>query len=917
LHYDGNDWTAFDAASIGFSPYISGLSVSPDGAVYAFGLPLEPGGASLFRFSDEQWAELPLPSGYTYYDFWADKLHNSPDGHLWLPMRDEHNAAMEYDGASWIMHDLAAMGLSGERLHQFQVDAAGRRWMLYGWKLYAHHQGLLEQALPANCAMPSSRMRGLTIDPYQAKWFKHGDNLVKFDGLEWQAFPLDANLPAILHFESFAADVYGNIWFYYNPENLWVKFDGASYEAIPVTDYGGTSPAFLVSDYSFDLAGRLWIANGGPRVAHYDGQQWQYSQELVPEGSSLPLPFPHDFIQSIAADPQGFVWCMGEQLYRFDGTTWERQPVYTPYDLVFEWAGSKLFAGKYGLWTWKGGAGGVPSLYRLDGTQWEPQNAVLQALSNADSSQGSLFGLAEDSRGNTWVASSKGLFKYDGDTWQHLHAMNSNLPDNQVYSLAIDQRDNIWVQVYANHLAVYNETGITHIGAEPLSGFAGTVFYDANENGAIDAGDIPLPYQRVWNVTDDNYVFSGTDGKYRAYAIPGEYEVQVFPLPGWTPQGDTQSYVLQLDSLFLEGFDFLVKPIGIPRAITAHFTAGFTRCNSPAPHWISVHNNGALSGAAELRLTYDERCEYLSAWPLPDEVDNHTLVWQTPGLPPFGSFPIELELLMPDEQSTGEMLSYLLVVEGSFVDGTTTAPDSAEYSAVVRCAYDPNDKLASSEGYFEGSHVAWDAPLVYTVRFQNTGNDTAYTVIIVDTLDRNLDLHTFELISHSHPMRATLSSEGVLHFIFENIYLPDSTTDFAGSQGFVKYRIRGDGGGLPLLVQNTAQIYFDFNEPIITNTTENWLVEWVSSTSAPGKRELPVKVMPNPAAHRVLLFAEEPFSAGTFFSIHSVGGQVLRTEKMAAASQMHELDMSALPPGIYFVQILSDRGSATKKVVKY
>ncbi|MCI4669910.1 MAG: T9SS type A sorting domain-containing protein, partial [Bacteroidia bacterium] len=66
----------------------------------------------------------------------------------------------------------------------------------------------------------------------------------------------------------------------------------------------------------------------------------------------------------------------------------------------------------------------------------------------------------------------------------------------------------------------------------------------------------------------------------------------------------------------------------------------------------------------------------------------------------------------------------------------------------------------------------------------------------------------------------------VVRFRFDPIFLPDSTTDLEGSNGFVKFGIQMMPG-LPLgsTIENKAAIYFDFNAPIITNTVVHTLVE--------------------------------------------------------------------------------------------
>ncbi len=147
-------------------------------------------------------------------------------------------------------------------------------------------------------------------------------------------------------------------------------------------------------------------------------------------------------------------------------------------------------------------------------------------------------------------------------------------------------------------------------------------------------------------------------------------------------------------------------------------------------------------------------------------------------------------------------------------------PDVAVSCLPIRDSYDPNDKTSSPSGIGASRIVLPETPVDFLIRFQNTGNDTAYKVVIKDTLSADYDLATLELGAASHPHTVTLTGEGqpVLIYTFDNINLVDSTTNEPLSHGFVNYRITPKTT-VPLGTQidNTASIYFDFNPPIVTN----------------------------------------------------------------------------------------------------
>jgi len=157
--------------------------------------------------------------------------------------------------------------------------------------------------------------------------------------------------------------------------------------------------------------------------------------------------------------------------------------------------------------------------------------------------------------------------------------------------------------------------------------------------------------------------------------------------------------------------------------------------------------------------------------------------------------------------------------------------------AVIRGSYDPNDKLAQPVGLTAKHYVKAGTTINYTIRFQNTGTDKAYKVVLVDTLDSNLNLATLKVGSASHSYKLDVSGKGkaVLTFTFNAINLPTKTENEKASNGFVSYSI----ATLPNLadetvIQNKAGIYFDFNDPVITNSVIHTIGEPVLENFALG-----------------------------------------------------------------------------------
>ncbi|MEM7573385.1 MAG: T9SS type A sorting domain-containing protein [Bacteroidota bacterium] len=164
-------------------------------------------------------------------------------------------------------------------------------------------------------------------------------------------------------------------------------------------------------------------------------------------------------------------------------------------------------------------------------------------------------------------------------------------------------------------------------------------------------------------------------------------------------------------------------------------------------------------------------------------------------------------------------------------------------------AYDPNDKQALPRGIGEEHYIEANTPLEYLIRFQNTGTDTAFNIRIEDQISEYLDPATIVPGASSHPYRMEVKEDGLLNFHFENIMLPDSNVNLEASNGFIQFSIKQ----LPdnpnnTVIENTAGIYFDFNDPVITNTVwhtigEAFITVKAYEVLAPG---LELSIAPNP-----------------------------------------------------------------------
>ena len=148
------------------------------------------------------------------------------------------------------------------------------------------------------------------------------------------------------------------------------------------------------------------------------------------------------------------------------------------------------------------------------------------------------------------------------------------------------------------------------------------------------------------------------------------------------------------------------------------------------------------------------------------------------------------------------------------------SPFVDEFCGQVVGSFDPNDKQGFPAGVGETHDVLPNEQMQYLIRFQNTGTAPAYTVVIRDTLDMDLDIFSVTPGVASHDYSFTMYGERVLQWTFNNIMLADSFSNEEASHGFITYTVNqpadlADGTE----ITNSAAIYFDSNEPVITNMT--------------------------------------------------------------------------------------------------
>lgn len=236
-----------------------------------------------------------------------------------------------------------------------------------------------------------------------------------------------------------------------------------------------------------------------------------------------------------------------------------------------------------------------------------------------------------------------------------------------------------------------------------------------------------------------------------------------------------------------------------------------------------------------------------------------------------------------------------------------TGPYSHQECFLVSSSFDPNDKNAIPEGRGPEHLVHPGTPLEYTIRFQNTGTDTAFLVVIRDTLSEHFDFSRIEPRGSSHPFTFSQINNNILQFTFENILLPDSNTNLAGSQGFVEFNIYPQENlANGTQVTNRAAIYFDYNEPVLTNTVLRTFGKYlIVTTDEPYAEILKVGTVPNPFSTEITFKLPVEAPDGIYkLEISNAVGQLIQSASFIEKTYL--LRQDGLPSGILFWKILTE-----------
>lgn len=467
-----------------------------------------------------------------------------------------------------------------------------------------------------------------------------------------------------------------------------------------------------------------------------------------------------------------------------------------------------------------------------------------------------------------------------------------------------------------------NQYGYTNCNLNSYCSFTpGGTFYtiqgsnkfDSNNNGC-DASDLSLSNLKyaITDGTATGNIISNASGNYSIPVQAGTHTLTpVLENPTYftiLPTSTTVSFPTQT-SPFTQ--DFCITPNGSHSDIeVSMIPVQAARPGFDAKYKIIYKNKGNQIESGNISLNFDDaKMDLVSAGAAPTQ-STGLLTWNYSDLKPFETRTIDVvfNINSPMESPAvngGDVLSYTTTITSGNSDEMPNDNTFTLNQTVVN-SFDPND-ITCLEGEKVSTSKIGDY-VHYMIRFENTGSANATNIVVKDVVDAaKYDVNSIVPINGSHDFYTRINGNNV-EFIFENINLP---FDDASNDGHVAFKIKTKS---TLVTGDTfsknANIYFDYNFPIVTNTATTTIAA-LSNQDFEFKSYF--KIYPNPVHNSLTIETKDAIQVSSINIYNTLGQLVL---VIPNANNVKAVDVSSLTSGNYFIKINSDKGTSNTKFIK-
>ena len=444
---------------------------------------------------------------------------------------------------------------------------------------------------------------------------------------------------------------------------------------------------------------------------------------------------------------------------------------------------------------------------------------------------------------------------------------------------------------YINAIAFIDSNGNGIKDGSEINFNAGTFNYSLNDGAAINSysnnGDLYIPATNPLTTFDLSYVIPSYLNSY--YTCATSYNnisvsagsganYYYFPVSEITPFVDLETTIYANPprpgfsrncQLYYKNNSTITIPSG---------TITFTKDNLETINSISISQPGTIATANGFTYNFTNLA--------PQENRFISFILQTPTIPTVN-------------------LGDLLMISSSVtpISGDVFPENNnSTLTQTVVGSYDPNEIYESRGPQIGINNFSINDYLTYTITFENTGTANAEFVRIENLLNSQLNPNSIEIINSSHIYDLKLENNKLTWFFYD-INLPPTSLNPINSHGFVSYRIKPNPGfAVGTIIPNTANIFFDFNPAIVTNTFNTEFVAALGNATFESGNFM---LVPNPATNSVQIQLKNSSERINTISIYDVLGNRVKSIESVNSEQI-QIQTSELSSGIYIIEVINN-----------
>ncbi|MGV3461229.1 MAG: T9SS type A sorting domain-containing protein [Flavobacterium sp.] len=439
---------------------------------------------------------------------------------------------------------------------------------------------------------------------------------------------------------------------------------------------------------------------------------------------------------------------------------------------------------------------------------------------------------------------------------------------------------------------------------------AGAFTFDSDSNGCSTT-DAAAQNVRIGinDGTQTGATITNNQGNYNFYTQNGNFTLTPQFENNWftaTPATATVNFANNNNNTSTQ--NFCIAPNGVhPDVEVVLVPENGAQPGFDARYKIIYKNKGNQTLSGNVILNYDEAVLDFVSVPstTPSSAISGQLTWTYSNLLPFESQTINVWLNLNGPMETpsleiDDILNYTLSITPTTGD-ETPLDNTFTLKQVITGAFDPND-ITCLEGDSVHPNKIGDY-LHYNINFENTGNAPATFIVVKDLINaQQYDINTLQMLHASHSVETRINGNKV-EFFFDDINLGPL------AKGNVVFKIKTQ----PIVavnstVMNKAEIFFDYNWPIVTNQAETTFEVLSAGDFA---KDTSVSIYPNPAITSVNIKASTEI---TSVQLYDVQGRLLQAVPITSNEAV--LDVSGRASGIYFVKVMTDKGIKVEKLMR-